>query len=112
MLSQGVVMHHDNACPHTADSTQDLTDIYGWEQFDHPPYSPDLVPSDLHVFLYPKTFLGMTRSKKPLTRGLHRTLHHYTMQGYKNWRPAMTSSSTMVETMWKSSVQYVHQMAV
>jgi hypothetical protein len=24
----------------------------GWEQFDHPPYSPDLVPSDLHVFLH------------------------------------------------------------
>jgi hypothetical protein len=23
-----------------------------------PPYSPDLAPSDFHVFLHPKTFLG------------------------------------------------------
>jgi histone-lysine N-methyltransferase SETMAR len=31
---------------------------FGWEQFDHPPYSPDLAPSDFHVFLHLKIFLG------------------------------------------------------
>jgi histone-lysine N-methyltransferase SETMAR len=31
---------------------------FGWEQFSHPPYSPDLVPSDFYVFLHVKTILG------------------------------------------------------
>jgi histone-lysine N-methyltransferase SETMAR len=51
-------MLHDNARPHTATATQDLITIFGWEQFNHPPYSPDLAPSDFHVFLHPKTFVG------------------------------------------------------
>jgi hypothetical protein len=50
MLSQGVVMLHDNARPHTAATTQDLITTFGWEQFNHPPYSPDLAPRDFHVF--------------------------------------------------------------
>jgi histone-lysine N-methyltransferase SETMAR len=58
MFSRGVVMLHDNARPHTAAATQDLIVIFGWEQFDHPPYSPDIAPSDFHVFLHLKTFLG------------------------------------------------------
>jgi hypothetical protein len=58
MLSGGVVMLHDSACPHSAAATQDLITTLGWEQFDRPPYSPDLAPSDFHVFLHLKTFLG------------------------------------------------------
>jgi histone-lysine N-methyltransferase SETMAR len=61
MLSQGVVMLHDNACQHTAAATQDLIATVGWEQFDHPPYSPDLAPRDFHVFLHLETFLGSRR---------------------------------------------------
>jgi hypothetical protein len=53
-----------------------------------------------------------TRSKKPLTCGLHRREHNSMMQGNKNWYLAMTSASTMVETMLKSSVRYVHQMVI
>jgi hypothetical protein len=58
MLSQGVVMLHDNARPQTATTMQVLIVTFGWEQFDHSPYSPNLAPSDLHVFLHLKTFLG------------------------------------------------------
>jgi hypothetical protein len=61
MLSRGVVMLHDNARPHTAAVTQDLIVTFGWEQFDHPPYSPDLAPRDFRVFLHQKTFLGGRR---------------------------------------------------
>jgi hypothetical protein len=50
-----VVMLHDNACRHTAAKTQDLIATFGWEQFDHPLYSPDLAPRDFHVFLHLKT---------------------------------------------------------
>jgi hypothetical protein len=50
--------HHNNACQHTAAATQDLITSFGWEQFDHPPYSPDLVLRAFHVFLLLETFLG------------------------------------------------------
>jgi hypothetical protein len=54
-------MLYDNARPHTAAVMQDLIATFGWEQFDHPPYRPDLAPSDFHVFLHLKTFVGGRR---------------------------------------------------
>jgi histone-lysine N-methyltransferase SETMAR len=54
-------MLHDNARSYTAAATQDLIATFGWEQFDRPPYSPDLASSDFHVFLHLKTFLGSRR---------------------------------------------------
>jgi len=50
-------MIHDNALSHTAAAMQNLIMIFGWEQFDHPPYSPDLAPSDFYLFLHLKSFL-------------------------------------------------------
>jgi histone-lysine N-methyltransferase SETMAR len=58
MLSRGVVMIHNNARPHTATAMKNLIMIFGWEQFDHPPLSPDLAPSDFHLFLHIKSFLA------------------------------------------------------
>jgi histone-lysine N-methyltransferase SETMAR len=34
---------------------------FGWKRIGHPPYSPDLAPSDSHVFLLLKKFLGGRR---------------------------------------------------
>ncbi|GFT81573.1 histone-lysine N-methyltransferase SETMAR [Trichonephila clavipes] len=31
---------------------------FGWDVFDHPSYSPDLTPSDFHLFLHLKSFLA------------------------------------------------------
>lgn len=59
MLSKGAV--HDNARPHTSQRTQDLIDSFGWEVLDHAPYSPDLAPSDFHLFWYLKHHLGGQR---------------------------------------------------
>ncbi|GBM95936.1 Histone-lysine N-methyltransferase SETMAR [Araneus ventricosus] len=61
MLSVGIVLLHDNALPHTDAATQELLDQFGWEIFDRPPYSPDLAPSDLHLSLKVKEFLGGKR---------------------------------------------------
>jgi hypothetical protein len=58
MLSRGVVMIHDNARPHTAAATQNIITTFAWEQSDHPPYSPDLAPSDFRLFLHLKSFLA------------------------------------------------------
>jgi transposase len=54
MLISGVVLLHDNARPHarTAARTRPLLEHFNWELFHHPPYSPDLAPSDHHLFSY------------------------------------------------------------
>jgi len=52
------------------------------------------------------------RSKMPLPLALHRRQHHSTVKRYKNWCNTMTSATTMLETMSKHSVRYVHQMAI
>jgi transposase len=49
---------HDNAQPHTANHTRALLEQFGWAIFEHPPYSPDFAPSDYHLFLHLKNFLG------------------------------------------------------
>jgi len=56
MFSRGVMMIHDNTHPHTA--IQNLITTFGLEQFDHPPFSPDLTPSDFHLLLHLKSFLA------------------------------------------------------
>ncbi|KAJ4426888.1 hypothetical protein ANN_26687 [Periplaneta americana] len=57
MLTAGVVLLHDNACPHTARRIAAVLTEFGWELFDPPAYSPDLAPRDFHVFLRLKKFL-------------------------------------------------------
>ena len=46
LLLKGVVLLHDNACPHTAARTAEMLQKLKFEVMAHPPYSPDLTPSD------------------------------------------------------------------
>jgi histone-lysine N-methyltransferase SETMAR len=57
MLTSSVVLLHDNALPHTAACTLALLEHFDWELFDHPPYSPNLAPSNYNQFAYLKNFL-------------------------------------------------------
>ena len=50
MLSGGISLLHDNACPHIANLVRDKFQRFGWETLQHPPYSPDLYPCDFHIF--------------------------------------------------------------
>ena len=47
---KGVVFHHDNARPHISLVTQQKLRKLGWEVLMHLQYSPDLAPSDYHLF--------------------------------------------------------------
>jgi len=49
-LSQGVVLLHDNARPHTTAHTINTLQQLNWEVLEHPAHSPDLAPSDFHLF--------------------------------------------------------------
>jgi histone-lysine N-methyltransferase SETMAR len=41
---------HDNALAHQALATQKKLAYLGFQCLDHPPYTPDLAPSDYHLF--------------------------------------------------------------
>ena len=45
-----IIFYHDNARPHVAIPVKKYVENSGWEVIPHPPYSPDLAPSDYHVF--------------------------------------------------------------
>ena len=62
---KGVVFHHDNARPHTSLMTRQKLKELGWEVLMHPPYSPDLAPSDYHLFRSMQNHLnGFTLNSK------------------------------------------------
>ena len=50
MLRAGVILHHDNAAVHTCKLTTAEIRQCGFETLPHPPYSPDLAPTDFHLF--------------------------------------------------------------
>ena len=45
-----VIILHDNARPHVANKTVNKPRNFHWEFLEHPPYSPDLAPSDFPSF--------------------------------------------------------------
>ena len=71
MLTSGVVLLHDTARPRA------LLQKFRWDLFAHPPYSPDLAPSDFHLFSRMKVWLGTQRLRVKTNEGL--------MGGVKDW---------------------------
>uniref|UniRef100_A0A8R1IFI2 Transposase n=2 Tax=Caenorhabditis japonica TaxID=281687 RepID=A0A8R1IFI2_CAEJA len=55
---------HDNARPHVAKATQEKLQELNWDTVPHPPYSPDIAPSDYHLFRPLKLFLKEKRFAK------------------------------------------------
>jgi hypothetical protein len=49
-LARGVLLHYDNARPHTAQVTQEIFQELQWQLLEHSPYGPDLAPSDFPLF--------------------------------------------------------------
>ena len=78
MLTEGVVLLHDNARPHTVACTNALIKLFNWEIFDHPPYSPDLAQGDYHLFTNMKVWLATQHfhTNKELMDGVNNWLHN------------------------------------
>ncbi|KAG5318967.1 MOS1T transposase, partial [Pseudoatta argentina] len=45
-----VILLHDTARPHVAKPVKTYLEMLKWEVLPHPPYSPDIAPSDFHLF--------------------------------------------------------------
>ena len=66
LINRGrIIFHQDNAWPHTSLVTLLKLRELGWEVLLHPPYSPDLTPSDYYLFMSMANELG---SRKLATR--------------------------------------------
>ncbi|KAF2356034.1 Transposase type 1 [Trinorchestia longiramus] len=63
---RGPILLHDNARSHVARMTVQILIELGYKTLPHPPYSPDLSPTDYNLFKHLSTFLdGKTfRSKQ------------------------------------------------
>ena len=45
-----LILLHDNARPHVHSAVKNYIEGQNWEVLPHPPYSPDIAPSDYHLF--------------------------------------------------------------
>jgi len=50
LSNHSVVFHQDNARPHVSLTTRQKLLQFGWNVLFHPSYSPDIAPSDFHLF--------------------------------------------------------------
>ena len=50
MKKKKIHFHYDNALSHTSNIAQTKKHELGFESLPHPPYSPDLTPSDYYLF--------------------------------------------------------------
>jgi histone-lysine N-methyltransferase SETMAR len=87
---RGVILQHDNARPHSAKITQQKIRDLGWEVLPHPPYSPDIAPSDydlfrsLQHFLSGKTFGDIDHVKTAMSEFFASKQASFYKQGIEN----------------------------
>jgi hypothetical protein len=62
-LSKIIILLYDSTSPHIADLMKAALATVGWEIMNHPPYSPDLAPSHIHLFGSVKVHLGGQKFK-------------------------------------------------
>jgi len=60
-IQDRVYFLHDNAKPHIAKVTKEKLMNLGWQMVPHPAYSPDIAPSDYHLFHSMEHFLDDTK---------------------------------------------------
>jgi len=87
------LIQHDNARPHTSLRTQEALFKFGWIVLPHPPYSPDLAPSDFHLLGPLKDALRGTRfeDNESVIRAVRTWLHEQKTSWYREGMHALVS---------------------
>jgi len=87
-----VMLHHDNAAPHTAQTVTKYLKQERVVTLPHPPYSPDLAPCDF--FLFPKIKRELKNRKYDKVENLARAVQAITssipkeeyQESFEDWR--------------------------
>ena len=77
------LLQHDTARPHINLKTVECIVNLGWTVVPYPPYSQDLVPSDIHLFVLMKDGL----------RGLHFPSYDAVVRAVKQWATSAGADS-------------------
>lgn len=91
-LHRQILFRHDNAPAHTAKTVRTILCEFRWEILSHPPYSPDLAPSDF--FLFPKLkehlkgirFQSINEAKKEVVTWFTRQVPEFYEEGIYRWK--------------------------
>ena len=88
-----VIFLHDNAPSNTSTMVQNYLETLNWEMLLHPAYSPDLKPSDYHLFssmghalVERGTSILTKTSENGLMSGWPRKMRHFFGVVYTNWK--------------------------
>jgi len=85
------LLHHDNARPHCSAQTQDAMTSLKFTVVPHPPYSPDLAPSDFWLFpklketLKGQHFLSNAKVETALHKWISSQPETFFMDGMNKW---------------------------
>ena len=81
--TNGIKLHHDNARPHINDIVFDYLQEEKIKVMAHPPYSPDLAPSDFWLFNYLRRSLGTYPDVTSLGKAITKELNSIPIQEYQ-----------------------------
>ena len=90
-LHKQILFHHDNAPAHSSKAVRSQLREFRWETLAHPPYSPDLAPSDFFLFPNLKGHLKGTRfqsldeAKKQVITWCQRQPREFYKDGLYRW---------------------------
>lgn len=94
-ITQRILFHHDNAPAHSSKLSRSVLRDFRWELIPHPPYSPDLAPSDF--FLFPKLKEHLKGNRwESISEAKQAVIHWFASQddtfyreGLERWRHRM-----------------------
>ena len=105
-----VIILHDNVRPHVANKTVNKLRKFHWEFLEHPPYNPDLAPSDFHLFSPLKKILAGQRFtcddevKAVVRQWFHSQLANFYCSGITKlvlrWVKCLNRHGDYVEKLW------------
>jgi [histone H3]-lysine36 N-dimethyltransferase SETMAR len=101
------LLQHDNARPHTARMTMAAIADLRWELLPHPAYSPDLAPSDYHLFselkkpLRGHRYENLNQMKRAINEWILGTPGEFFERGLKHlvdrWNRCITMNGSYIE---------------
>ena len=91
-LHRGILFHHDNAPAHSSRLARETLREFRWQMIPHPPYNPDLAPSDYFLFpklkeyLKGKRFQCIEEAKREVKTWCNSRSHEFFREGLVRWK--------------------------